>query len=246
MERLQLKAEIRDLKGKKGMKALRAQNFIPAVVYKGGEDALSIQLDPKDFAKVTHTKLGANAVIDLKLVSSKKSPETKTNDKTVLIKEIQRHPFKDMVLHVDFIEISLSEHIKIEVPIVTKGEAVGVTQDKGVLEKLLWKVQVECLPTEIPEKIEVDITNLKTGDSIFVKDLKVSASIKVLNDPELRVLTVEHPTIEKPKEEVVEGAVEPELIRKEKPEKEEGEEPAKEAEAKKAESKKAESKEEKK
>ena len=137
--------------------------------------------------------------------------------KTVLIKEIQRHPFKDIILHVDFMEISLSENIKIEVPVITKGEAAGVVKDKGVLEKLLWKIQVECLPTEIPEKIEVDISNLNIGDSIFVKDLKVKDMVKILNDPELRVLTVEHPTIEKPKEEVAPGApVEPELIRKEK------------------------------
>ncbi len=233
MERLQLKAEVRDLKGKKGVKTLRAQNIIPAVVYKGGEEALSIQLDPKDFAKVTHTKAGSNAIIDLKLEPSKET-KSKIADKTVLIKDIQRHPFKDLVLHVDFIEISLSERIKVEVPIVTRGEAIGVTQDKGILEKLLWKVHVECLPTEIPEKIEVDIAQLKIGDSIFVKDLKVKDSIKILNDPEIRVLMVEHPIVEKPKEEVVEGAVEPELIRKEKVAKEgeEGEEEKKKPEAK--------------
>lgn len=226
MERLQLKAEIRDLKGKKGAKTLRIKGLIPAVVYKGGKEALSIQLNAKDFSKIIHTKAGANAIIDLKLSTLKES-KSKIADKTVLIKEIQQHPFKDFILHVDFIEISLSENIKVEVPIVTKGEAAGVVKEKGVLEKLLWKVQVECLPTEIPEKIEVDVTNLNIGDSVYVKDLRVKDSIKILNDPELPVMSIKVPTIEKPKEEVVEEVVEPELIRKEK---EKGEEEAPEEE----------------
>lgn len=241
MERIQLKAEVRELKGKKGAKTLRSKNIIPAVVYKGGETALNLQLDSKDFGKVIRTKAGANAIITLKLEGAKET-KSKIADKTVLIKEIQRHPYRDAVLHVDFIEISLTERIKVEVPVVTKGEAIGVTQEKGVLEKLLWKIQVECLPTEIPEKIEVDITSLKIGDSIFVKDLKVKDSVKILNDPELRVLSVEHPTVEKPKEEGAPEVAEPELIRKEKEKGEEAEGEEKPEEAKK----KPEAKEEKK
>jgi large subunit ribosomal protein L25 len=105
---------------------------------------------------------------------------------------------------------------------VIKGEAEGVVKEEGVLEHVLWEVKVECLPTDIPEKIEVDVTSLKIGDSILIKDIQAPAGVKILNPPDQTVVTVKLPHVEKPVEEVVEGVTEPELIR-EKKEKEEAE-----------------------
>jgi large subunit ribosomal protein L25 len=161
----------------------------------------------------------------------------------VVVKEIQRDPVRDYILHVDFNEISLTEALKVNVPLVARGEPVGVKVDGGILEHVIRELQIECLPTAIPEKIEADVANLKIGDAIHVKDIVVPEGIKVLNDKELIAMIVKPPKVEVAATETgAEGAVEPELIRKKKEEGAlEGEE-AKPAEAVKP----AEKKEEKK
>lgn len=221
MEKIVLKADVRAATGKKVAKDLRNKDVIPANVYKGGKGATSLQVKKDDLDAVLHTKAGENVIITLKI-----SGEGDIKDKTVLIKEIQREPVKDGILHVDFNEISLTETLKVDVPLAAKGEAVGVKVDDGILEHVMWELQVECLPTAIPEKIEVDVTNLKIGDAISVKDIVVPAGVKVLNDPELIAIIVKAKKVEAPKEEVpAEAAAEPELIRKKK-EEGEGEEEA--------------------
>ncbi|MCX5685944.1 MAG: 50S ribosomal protein L25 [Candidatus Omnitrophica bacterium] len=220
MEKVILKAEARSATGKKVAKDLRAKGLIPANVYKGGKGALSLQISLDGLQEVLHTKAGENVIITLK-ISGEGSPK----DKTVLIKEIQREPVKDTILHVDFNEISLTETLKVNVPLASRGEPVGVKVDEGVLEHVIRELQVECLPTAIPEKIEVDVSNLKIGDAIHVKDVKVPEGVKVLNDPELIAMIVKPPKVEAPKEDIAEEmGEEPELIRKKKEEVPEGEE----------------------
>ena len=162
-----------------------------------------------------------------------KGDAKKEKDKTVIIKEMQHHPLTGDILHVDFNQISLTQTIKVSVPLAVKGEAVGV-KEGGVLEHVLWELEVECLPREIPEKIEVEVSGLKINDSLFVKDIVVPKGIKVLNDPELIAISVKPPI--KPAVEVaVEAATaEPEVIKQKKPEEieEEEEEKKKEKEGK--------------
>ncbi len=220
MEKVLLKATVRTLTGKRVAKDLRNRGIIPANVYRGGKGALSLEISGDDLDNVLQTKAGENVIITLK-ISGEGSPQ----DKTVLIKEIQREPIKDGILHVDFNEISLTETLKVNVPLASKGEAVGVKVDGGTLEHVMWELQVECLPADIPEKIEADISNMKIGDALHVKDIAVREGVKVLNDPELIAIIIKAQKVEAPKEEAVaEGAVEPELIRKKK--EAEGEEPA--------------------
>jgi len=220
MEKVILKADARSATGKRVAKDLRAKGIVPANVYKSGKGALSLQISMDGLQEVLHTKAGENVIITLK-ISGEGSPK----DKTVLIKEIQREPVKDTILHVDFNEISLTETLKVNVPLTSRGEPVGVKIDGGVLEHVIRELQVECLPAAIPEKIEVDVSNLKIGDAIHVKDVKVPEGVKVLNDPELIAMIVKPPKVEAPKEEIAEGtAEEPELIRKKKEEVPEGEE----------------------
>ncbi len=225
MEKVILKAQDRTDTGKRVAKNLRAKGVVPANVYKSGEGAQSLQISERDFDEVLNTKAGENVIITLNITGGK------TKEKTVVIKEIQRDPIKSRVLHVDFNEISLTEELEVSVPITARGEAVGVKAEGGILEHVMWELQIECLPTMIPEKIEVDISALKVGSSVFVKDLPVPAGIKVLNDPELIVMTIKAPKAEAPAAEAVEeGAAEPELIRKKKEEEaEEGGEAGKEA-----------------
>lgn len=223
MEKVILKAQVRTLTGKRVAKDLRNQGMVPANVYKGSKGAVSLQVTKDDLLQVLGTKAGENVIITLKI-----SGGADAKDKTVLIKEIQREPIMDDILHVDFNEISLTEMLKVNVPLGSKGEPVGVKVDGGVLEHIMWELQVECLPTDIPEKLEVDISNLKIGDSIFVKNITAPEGVKILNDGELIVMSVKAKKVEVPKEEVpAEGAEEPELIRKKK--EEEGEEEGAEA-----------------
>jgi large subunit ribosomal protein L25 len=233
MEKIILKAEIRTAAGKKVAKDLRAKGFIPANVYKGSKGAVSLQVSADNLLAVLHTKAGENVIITLQISGAGSAKESgakrslSEGDKTVVIKEIQREPIKDRIMHVDFNEISLTEALKVNVPLTSRGEPVGVKVDGGVLEHVIRELQVECLPAAIPEKLEADVTNLKIGDAIYVKNIVLPEGVKVLNDPELIVMIVKPPKVEVVKEEVAaEGAVEPELIRKKKEEEAEGEEEA--------------------
>lgn len=230
MEKVILKADLRTETGKKIAKDLRNKKIIPANVYKSSKGAVSLQISKTALDEVLHTKAGENVIITLKI-----SGEGNIKDKTVLIKEIQREPIKGQILHVDFHEISLTEALKVNVPLVSHGEPVGVKVDGGILEHVMWELQVECLPTAIPEKIEVDVSNLKIGDSIFVKNITSPEGVKILTDPELIAMIVKPPKVEAPKEEVApEATAEPELIRKKKEETVEEEAPAAKEPAKEA------------
>jgi large subunit ribosomal protein L25 len=198
---------------------LRRKGFVPCVVYGEGKKTLSLKIERSRLIKFIHAHHGGeNMVITLKVSAGE---EKKPSEKAVLIKEIQVHPVNDDILHVDFNEISLTKRITVKVPIHSVGESVGVKMDGGVLEHVLWEVDVECLPTQIPEKLNVDITNMKIGDTIHVKDLVVGDGVTIKHDMESIVFNVMAPL----KEEVapaegaaVEGAAatEPEVIKKEK------------------------------
>ncbi|MBU3911723.1 MAG: 50S ribosomal protein L25 [Candidatus Omnitrophica bacterium] len=221
MEFVELHSSLREGKGKEISKKLREENLVPGVVYKKGEETLSLKIDRRSLAKALHTDAGENVIIKLNIEGAKKKKE-----RTVIVKDVQKDPVKDHLLHIDFQEISLTEKLKVKVRIIAKGEAVGVKQDKGVLQHVLWEAECECLPTNIPEKIEVDVASLKIGDSIHIKDIVLSEGVKVLENPEAVVFTVEHA---KDIEEIVAApaesdAQEPEVIREKKEKPEEGEE----------------------
>lgn len=219
MEKVTLSAAVREGLGKQVSKKLRREGSIPAVVYKKGKEALPLKVGSRELFHVLHTSAGENVIITLKIKDEAKSRPIK--DKTVIIKEIQYEPIKGEILHLDFNEISLTEKITVNVPVEVKGEPIGVKADGGVLDNPAKEIQVECLPTDIPERIEVRVEGLKIGDSIRVKELVVPAGVKVLTDPELTVLSVAPPHIEKPAEEKVEEEItEPEVIREKKPEEE--------------------------
>ncbi len=158
MEKIVLKAATREGLGKGACKQLRKEGQIPVVVYKGGKAGINIQVDTKELWKSLHTEAGENAIITLD-VSGEKSVK-----KTVILREIQHDPLTEAVLHVDFHEISLKDKIKVNVPVTIKGEAVGVKDNEGVLSQMIWELEVECLPTDIPEHIEVKVDELDIND----------------------------------------------------------------------------------
>jgi large subunit ribosomal protein L25 len=191
MEQIALKASIREGKGKEQSAKSRKEGKVPGIVYHRGEDSVSISLDEKELLRILRSSEGENVLINLTIEGAKKK------SRPVLVKEIQRHPVKRSVLHVDFNEISLKEKITVDVEVVTAGEAVGVKSEGGILEHVHREVKVKCLPTDIPKHIDVDITNLKLNDSIHVRDLKVDSKIEILTDGDTLLLQVKMPVEQK-------------------------------------------------
>jgi large subunit ribosomal protein L25 len=219
MEKINLEALVRKETGKSAAKHVRQNDMVPAIVYKDGESGSSVKVGRKELLKALHTEAGLNAIITLEIADG-----DAVDTRTVIVKETQIDPLTDMVLHVDFHEISLEEKINVNIPVTVKGEAVGVTEEDGVFAQALWEIEVECLPTDIPEKIEVNVEALRIGDAIHVKDLSVPEGVVILEDEDQVVVSVHVPEAEETEEPLEEGAAEPELIKKGKEEEEEGEE----------------------
>jgi len=227
MEELFLDAQIREEIGRGKVKDLKDKGFIPAVVYADGKDALSLKLSHRQLVQLVHQHRIEGVIINLNIKDDK--PESdgsasgsqshkKHKSRPCLIKEIQYDPVHGEIIHVDFNQISLTKAIKVNIPVVAKGEAIGVKQEGGSLEHILWEVEIECLPTSIPKEIEIDVTHLKMGESVHVKDIVVPQGVKVLNDPGAIVLSVAAPMKEEVPVEGVEGETkqEPEVIKEKK------------------------------
>ena len=212
MEEIFLEAEPRAELGKGKVKDLRERGFIPAVVYAEGKESKAIKVSHSQLLRLIHQHRLESAVINLNI-----KDDNKRKTRSCLVKEIQYNPVTSDIIHVDFNEISLTKAIRVNVPVVARGEPQSVKQEGGSLEHILWEIEVECLPTDIPRDIEVDVGQLKIGEAIHIKDIKFPPQIKVLNDPEAIVLSVTAPL----KEEVVtpvetEEKLEPEVIKEKK------------------------------
>jgi len=180
--------------------AVRREGFVPAVVYGAHSPAMAIMIPAKDLEGLLGAGAAARGLIDLEIDGAGQEK------KTVVLKEIQRHPVKGHVLHVDFHHISLRERMKTQVPVVLYGEEELV--HKGALvQHQMRSLDVECLPTEIPDSIAGDISGVEIGQQLRVADLPIPAGVKVLNDPEEVVVSVLAPRRE---EEVAEAAQEAE------------------------------------
>ena len=212
MEEIILSAESREEIGRAKVKDLREKGFIPAVIYTAGKKSQALKVSHGELLRLVHQHRIEGVIINVKI------KDDKHKARPCLIKEIQYDPVHSGIIHVDLNEISLTKEIKINIPVVAKGEPVGVKQEGGSLEHVLWEVEIECLPTAIPKEIEVDVTALKLGDSIHVKDLALPAGVKVLNDPTAIILSVAAPMKEEVAAAPVEGEekTEPEVIKEKK------------------------------
>jgi large subunit ribosomal protein L25 len=220
MEQITVQSSVRELKGKGPNRRLRIAGKIPAVLYGHKSQNMALEVDPKEIFKILHSDTGENTIFLLDVPGKEKI--------NVLIKEYQLEPVSHRLLHADFYEVAMDEVLEVDVPLEVIGEAYGVKTEGGLLDIVHRELRVECLPADIPENIEVDVTELKIGDHIRVKDLKISEKIKILDDPETVVVAVEHPRAEEPVAAAVpatEAEQEPEVIKKGKAvEAEEGEE----------------------
>jgi large subunit ribosomal protein L25 len=239
MQEVTLDAQVRSEIGKSKAKSLRDSGFIPAVVYSAGKDTQSLKLSRHDFLRFIHQYHLESTVVSLKINPVRNTKASVTESKisngvkgqksrtiAVLVKDVQYEPVKEDIIHIDFQEISLTSKIKVNVRVMAKGEPVGVKVDGGTLNHLLWELEVECLPKKIPEDIPVDVSQLKIGDVIYVRNLSLPPDVNVINDPESIVFSVEPPIKE---EEIVPAApveggepAEPEVIKEKKEVPEEG------------------------
>lgn len=217
MKTVELKAKVRKDLGKQKVKLVRVAGEVPAIVYAGGKPAVAIQMNSKEFDTIIHSQAGENVIITLKVEGEK--------DHTVQIREIQHHPVSGGIVHVDFMSISLTQKITVQVPVQEKGEPAGV-KEGGVLDHVHRTVTVECLPTQIPDRIIVVVDSLNINDAILAKDLVLPKGVVCLLPADEIVLKVLPPRRDEVVAEVVpgEGEKEPEVLtaKKEK----EGEEPA--------------------
>jgi large subunit ribosomal protein L25 len=204
--------------GKGVARKLRQAGRIPAVYYGRGEDPIALVVGLKDLQEVIDRADGSNVIVDLKVDGDG------SGDRKALIREIQRDPVGGRILHLDLQHISLTERIVVEVPVVLVGIAIGVKEGGGILEHLLREVEVECLPTDIPAKLEVDVSALQIGDSLHVSDLKADR-VEILTEAERAIATVVPPTVLEEAKPAEEGAAaEPELVKEKKEEDAEGKE----------------------
>lgn len=208
MEEITLTAQDREKTGITGLSNnLRAEGFIPAVVYGEGKTPMHISVPEKEILKIIKT--AKNSIISLKYSK---------DGEDVLIKAYQRHVVTEKLLHIDFQRISLTKEIEVEVHIKLIGEAHGVKLQGGLLQHGLRSITVSCLPTNIPKEIVVDVSSLKLGDAVRVKDLKIEKAT-VINDAEHVIVNIAI-TREEAEPEATDAAAEPEVAEKGK--KEEG------------------------
>jgi len=187
MARLLMKAEKRKGMGTGNSRRMRRVGRIPGIVYGGDKAPLPVMLNAHDVQVFLRRVEGENVLLDLQVTDEQGG----TEHKTVLMRECQHDPVRGDVLHIDFNEVSMTETIRVSVPLVVQGTAVGVAQEGGVLEHLVREIEIECLPGDLPEHIAVDVSALHVGQNFCVRDLALPAGIACPGvSPEMAVLAV--------------------------------------------------------
>jgi len=195
MAQVELKVKKRSRVGGRRPRSLRRSGQIPAVVYGGKKGAISLSIDRVYLEKQVGT-LYENQLVSLQVdEAGGKEPWV------AIVKELQADHLKGGLLHVDFKEVALSEKLTATVPVTAVKEAIGVTRDGGILEHVLREIEVRCLPTQIPERLPVDVSSLAIGDSFRVRDIEMEEGVEVLTDPEVIIFTVAAPRVEEAEEE---------------------------------------------
>jgi large subunit ribosomal protein L25 len=200
-----ISARAREGIGKGAARTSRREGRIPGVLYGHGEESVSLSVDANELQKLVHSISIENTIVDLDM--------GKGEPYKVLIREVQRHPFRDEFIHIDFFHVAMDEKIQVEIPIVLLGTPTGVKNKGGVMDHQLRELEVFCLPGNIPEKVELDVSHLDIGDSIHVSDITLP-DVEILTDLDRSVVAVLAPTVIEEVAEVAaeEAILEPEVI----------------------------------
>ncbi|MCR4395187.1 MAG: 50S ribosomal protein L25 [Candidatus Saccharicenans sp.] len=216
---LVIKAEKRTDLGKNASGRLRRQGLVPAILYGQSMVSVPLSLKKKDIIEILKSETGENTIFRVAYDSE---------EKDVMIKEVQINPVTDELTHVDLISISMDKPVRVSVPVELVGEPVGVKVEGGLVDFLLRELDIECLPREIPESIKIDISPLHLHQSFKVMNLELPTGIKILHEPQTAIVVISSVAEEAAPattEEVVETAEmkEPEVIKKERKKEEEEE-----------------------
>jgi len=182
-----LAAQKRTHAGRSAVRKIKAQGYVPAVVYSRGQAPLPLQVLEREMDTLLAHAVGEHFLVDLAVAGE--------SGQLAIVKEVQHHPVTRAVLHVDFHGVSADEALESSIPVEPVGEADGVKNGGGLLEQLVRAVTVSCLPKDLPESLKVDVSALKIGEAIHVKDLPLPAGVTAVSDPELAVFLVAEPTV---------------------------------------------------
>jgi large subunit ribosomal protein L25 len=205
---------------------LRGTGRVPAVIYGRQAKPQNLEVSAKEFEDLIHHSVSENLLVDLSVENDARAK------RLALVQEIQHHPLDGKVLHVDFHEVAENEKVTIHVPVETVGEAAGVKNGGGVLEHIMFKLKVRCLPKDLPEQIVIDVSHLELGKAVHLGEVKVPEGVEIIGDKHIPVVSVALPRSEEEEtaatttaEGVAAGDVE--MLKEKKEEGEEGAAPAK-------------------
>jgi large subunit ribosomal protein L25 len=180
-----LHAEVRQERGKGPAHRLRASGKVPGVLYGRGMDAVAVAVDARQLDHTLSTDAGANVLIDLKVGA---------DNHLTLARSLDRHPLRGTILHVDFLKIARDVAITVDVPVHFEGEAKGV-KEGGVLEHHLWQLHIECLPGNVPERINIDVSDMDIGSIVRVSDVRAPDGVAILTSEEEIIVTCVVPQV---------------------------------------------------
>jgi len=217
MKSVALKAFPRTLAKRAGVKKLRASGRVPAVIYGRRTNPENLEIGLNEIEDLIHHSVSETILVDLAVEGGGAQGQ-----RLALVQEVQHHPLSGKVLHVDFHEVAENEKVTVTVPVETVGEAAGVKTGGGVLEHVLFKIKVRALPRDLPEVINVDVSQLEIGQSIHLREIPLPAGVEVIGDKNIPVISVAAPITEAQEAAALESATtplaEPEVLKEKKEE----------------------------
>ncbi|PTX93429.1 50S ribosomal protein L25 [Spartobacteria bacterium LR76] len=216
-KQVKLSARPRVEAGRNAVKQVRARGAVPAVIYGAKDEPANLEVSLKEIKQLLAHAVGENILVDLQIEEN-----GKTTNRLSLIQEIQHHPVKGEVIHVDFHAVSATEEIEAEVVLEPVGESIGVKTYGGLLQQNLRALAISCLPQNLPEIISVDVSNLNVGESLHIRDIKLPAGVTATGDAELTVFLVSEPTVADESASSADAPTAPEVIKEKKADAAEG------------------------
>jgi len=206
-QQVKLKAQKRTVIGRNAIKKIKKEGLVPGVIYGSQAEPMSLQVESRALTNVLAHASSEHVLVELEIADGSQS-----TNRLALIQEVQHHPLKRQLLHVDFHAVSATEKIISEVPIEAFGEALGVRTFGGLLEYSLRSLEVECFPQDLPDIVRVDVTNLNIGESFHVRDIPLPAGVEALTDGDLTVVSVVASRVGEEVVETAEAPAAPEVI----------------------------------
>jgi large subunit ribosomal protein L25 len=206
----ELSVERRGEIGKSAVRRLRRRGLVPAILYGARSEPVPLAVSPKEVQRALHAHAGGGVLVHLRLAGE---PEART----AIVRDLQFDPVRESLLHVDLQAVRMDEEITVEVPIRVVGEAAGVKEQSGILAVLLRAVEVSCLPSLIPDRLDADVSALRIHDVFTVGDLRLPEGVRVTTSTTQALVTVSPPTVEEVAAPAAAAPAEPEVVTERKP-----------------------------